>query len=255
MDALREAVRADADAGLRPFCVISNAGTVGTGAVDPLIEIAAFCREQGLWHHADAAYGGGAVICERGKRALKGLELADSMALDPHKWLFQPFDIGCVLVRDEQELVDVFRIIPAYMNDVYRMEADINFCDRGLELTRPFRALKLWMSLQHFGLAAFRSAVQRGFELAEAAEAILRANPRWELLTPAQMAIVTFRHQGDDALQTRLVDEITASGHALLTSTTVAGRAAIRLCTINPRATGEDIQSTIDKLSSIASTQ
>ncbi|MBI5280120.1 MAG: aminotransferase class V-fold PLP-dependent enzyme [Candidatus Solibacter usitatus] len=246
--ALHSALGADTS----PFCVIANAGATSTGAVDDLPTLAGICRARGLWLHADAAFGGAAAIAPRGKQALRGLEECDSMALDPHKWLFQPFGLGCVLVREERWLSEVFRIIPAYMNDVYRLNAEINFCDRGLELTRPFRALKLWMSLQHFGAAAFRSAIERGFQLAELAEARLRCNPEWEILTPAQMAVVTFRRKGDDALQKRLVDGMMADGYALLTSTIVSGRTALRLCPINPRTTGEEILETIARLEKMA---
>ncbi len=249
-----EALRAMLAKDDAPFCVVANAGTTSTGAVDSLPELAELCRERGIWLHADAAYGGGAVLCERGKSALRGLERCDSLALDPHKWLFQPFDLGCVLVREEKLLTDVFRIIPAYMNDVYRLNAEINFCDRGLELTRPFRALKLWMSLQHFGVAAFRKAVERGFELAEIAEARLRENTSWEIVTPAQLGIVTFRHKGDDALQKRLVDAMLADGYAMLTSTHFRGRAALRLCPINPRTADEEIRETITRLEKFAAT-
>jgi aromatic-L-amino-acid/L-tryptophan decarboxylase len=253
-ESLEQAVRRDEADGLRPFCVIANAGTTSAGAVDPLDRLADFCRDENLWLHADAAYGGAAVICDRGRKVLKGLERADSLALDPHKWLFQPMDLGCVLVRDDADLVGTFRIMPDYLRDVYRVEPNRNYCDRGIELTRPFRALKLWMSLQVFGVAAFRKAVEWGFHLAEVAELRLRQSRRWEVLTPAQMAIVTFRLEdaGDDA-QLRLVDELRHDGFALLTSTTVHNRAALRLCTINPRTTEQDVVTTIERLEELAS--
>jgi aromatic-L-amino-acid/L-tryptophan decarboxylase len=254
MEALEQAVRRDKADGLRPFCVIANAGTTSTGAVDPLDRLADFCRDENLWLHADAAYGGAAVLCERGRKALDGLERADSLALDPHKWLFQPMDLGCVLVRNDADLVQTFRIMPDYLQDVYRVEQNRNYCDRGIELTRPFRALKLWMSLQTFGIAEFRRAVEWGFHLAEVAELRLRQSRRWEVLTPAQMAIVTFRLEGaDDEAQLRLVDALRVDGFALLTSTIVLGRAALRLCTINPRTTEQDILQTIERLESLAS--
>jgi len=250
ISALEAALAADP----APFCVIANAGTTSTGAVDDLGALAALCRRYGLWLHADAAFGGAAILCPQGRAALAGLELCDSLALDPHKWLFQPFDLGCLLMREEHRLVDVFRIIPAYMNDVYRLNAEVNFCDRGLELTRPFRALKLWMSLQHYGVDAFRAAVARGFELAELAQRRLEQNPVWSILTPAQMGVVTFRHRGPDALQKQLVDTMMESGYALLTSTTVHGQAALRLCPINPRTLDRDLLETISRLEKMATT-
>jgi len=156
---------------LQPFCLIANAGTTSTGAVDPLAAMADFCATEGLWLHADAAYGGAAVLCPEGREALKGLERVDSLALDPHKWLFQPAGSGCVLVRRDADLVETFQILPDYLRDVYRIEQNRNYCDRGIELTRPFRALALWVSLQGFGIRAFREAVSRGFELSRRAAA------------------------------------------------------------------------------------
>lgn len=250
--ALHEAIDKDLQEGRAPFCVVANAGTTGTGAVDPFPELARLCSERRMWLHADAAYGGAAAICARGRIELAGLEACDSLALDPHKWLFQPFDLGCVLVREEDWLTETFRIIPAYMNDVYRLEHEINFCDRGLELTRPFRALKLWMSLEHFGVEAFREAVERGFALAEFAECVLRTREGWEVVTPAQMGIVTFRRAGDDELQRLLVDALLADGYAMLSSTTVKGRPVLRLCPINPRTREEEIEGTIARLEELA---
>jgi len=251
MDVLLSAFDSDAKAGLRPACVIANAGATSTGAVDPLADLADFCQSRKLWLHADAAYGGAAALAPRGKRLLAGLERCDTLALDPHKWLFQPFDIGCLLARSEQELVDAFRVMPAYLKDVYRHDAEINYCDRGMELTRPFRALKLWMSLQVFGAAAFRDAIERGFQLAEFAEQELRSDPFWEVLTPAQMAIVTFRPRVpgncDEAVRAA-ADAMFHDGYAVLTTTTVRGMAALRLCTINPRTEEAEIRETIRKL-------
>jgi len=250
---LEEAVWNDRALGMRPFCVIANAGTTSTGAVDPLPDLAEYCAGEGLWLHADAAYGGGAVLCERGRRALAGLDRVDSLALDPHKWLFQPMDFGCVLVRRDSDLTETFRILPDYLRDVYRTDENRNYCDRGLELTRPFRAFKLWFALQFYGVAAFRRAVDWGFHLCDIAEARLREHPRWEILTPAQMAIVTFRlKDASDEAQLQLIDRLRLDGHALLTSTSVAGRPALRLCTINPRTSEDDIRSTIERMEGLA---
>jgi len=245
---LRDAVAADRAAGLIPCCVIANAGTTNTGAVDPLRELAAFCREHGVWLHADGAYGAASMLSERGRAALAGIEQADSLSLDPHKWLFQPFECGCVLLRDGTMLRDTFRILPDYLRDAHRLREEVNFCDYGIQLTRGFRALKLWMSLQVFGAAVFRSAIDRGFELAGIAERRLRESARWEILSPAQMAIVAFRHVGDDTLNSRLAAELKRGGYAFLSTTTLRGRTALRLCTINPRTTAADVLGTIDRL-------
>jgi aromatic-L-amino-acid decarboxylase len=235
-----------------PFCVIANAGTTNTGAVDPLPELASFCKERGLWLHADGAYGAAAMLSARGRAALAGLDLVDSLSLDPHKWLFQPFETGCVLLRERHLLRDVFRIMPDYLRDAHRLREEVNFADYGIQLTRSFRALKLWMSLKVFGAEAFRRAIEWGFELAEFAERRLRASERWEILSPAQMAIVAFRRQGDDALNQRLAAAMKADGYAMISTTTLRERTALRLCTINPRTTEAEIAETIVRLERLA---
>jgi len=252
---LRHEVAADRAAGRVPFCVIANAGTTNTGAVDPLVEIAELCKQEGLWLHVDGAYGAPAVLCEKGRSLLRGLNLADSLSLDPHKWLFQPFEIGCVLLRDSRFLKDAFGIRPEYLKDMDSSDEEINFCDYGIQLSRGFRALKLWMSLKVFGLEAFREAVVQGFTLAEFAEKLLRASKSWEIMTAASMGIVTFRFvsgsrsQEDlDRINQRIVDEIMTDGFATVSSTRLRGRKVLRLCTINPRTTDDDIRETLAKL-------
>lgn len=239
--------------GLHPRLLIANAGTTSTGEVDPLPHLASVARQEGLWFHADAAYGGPAVLCDQGRAALAGLDQVDSLALDPHKWLFQPAGSGCVLVRRDAGLVECFRIMPDYLRDVYRVEQNRNYCDRGIELTRPFRALPLWLSLQGFGIQAFRDAIAKGFRLAEEAERMLRARPQWEVVTPARLAIVTFRRAGaGDEAQVALIDRLRHDGHAMITSTRVGDRTVLRLCTINPRTEPADLASTLARLEQLA---
>jgi glutamate/tyrosine decarboxylase-like PLP-dependent enzyme len=214
--------------------------------------LADLCAEEGLWFHADGAYGAAAIICERGQEKLRGLDRVDSLSLDPHKWLFQPFECGCVLVRDAAQLKSAFQLMPEYMRDVHRHTAETNPADYGVQLSRGFRALKVWLSMNTFGMAAFRGAVTRGFELAEFAERELRTRRGCEVLSPAEMAIVAFRFGKEDALQTKLVEQMLADGFAFLTSTTLKGVTALRLCTINPRTTEDDIIQTIDRLEKFA---
>ena len=255
LPALQSAVTEDLAAGRIPFCVIANAGTTNTGAVDPLLELAEFCRQQDLWLHADAAYGGGAVLCERGRSALQGLELADSLVLDPHKWLFQPYEMGCVLVRQIRQLRETFSVLPEFLKDVAGIEEEVNFRDYGIQLTRSFRALKLWMSLKVFGLEAFRHAVNRGIMLAEHAERVLRRSPCWEVVTAAQLGIVSFRYlpangseQTANAINLELIRAMMEDGFAALSSTTLRGKTALRLCIINPRTSEQDLEGTIERL-------
>jgi aromatic-L-amino-acid decarboxylase len=252
LESLRAAVADDRTQGLRPFCIVANAGTTNTGAVDPLPVLADFAAADKLWLHVDGAFGAAALLSERGRALLQGLERADSISLDPHKWLFQSFECGCVLVRDAALLKSAFQIKADYLRDVHRVVEEFNPCDYGVQLTRSFRALKLWLSLETFGLAAFREAIGRGFELAELAERELRARDGWEILSPAQMATVCFRFGKDDELQTRLVDAMLHDSYALLTSTTLRGATSLRLCTINPRTTDQDIIETVNRLDRFA---
>jgi glutamate/tyrosine decarboxylase-like PLP-dependent enzyme len=257
--ALRRAVEEDHAAGRRPFCVIASAGTTNTGAVDPLPELADLCEAGGLWLHVDGAYGAAAALAPAGRARLGGLGRAHSVALDPHKWLFQPYDTGCVLVREARWLPETFRILPEYLQDIQGGAGEVNFCDLGLELTRRFRALRLWMSLQVFGVDAFRAAVTRGLALAERAEALLRERPGWEVVTPAQLGVVTFRRApagvepaAADRLVEHLVQAVIGDGFAMLSSTALRGRPVLRLCTINPRTTATDLEATIERLEQLA---
>ena len=259
MPALRDAIAADRSAGRRPFCVVANAGTTNTGAVDPLADLADLCAAEGLWMHADAAYGGAAVLCERGRRELAGLERSDSMALDPHKWLFQPFEIGCVLVRDRTWLPTTFHVLPDYLRDVETRRGEVNFADYGIQLTRGFRALKLWMTIQVFGVAGLRRAVERGFENAERAERLLRQAGVWRIVTPARMGVVTFIWSPADvpAAEAReategLVEAALQDGTALISSTTLRGEPVLRICAINPRTTTADLERSVARLAELA---
>src|SRR5437868_5540945 len=216
---LGEAIAEVRAKGLRPFCIIAKAGTTNTGAIDPLNELADLAAKEKMWLHIDGAFGAPAVLTERGRSLLGGLERADSISLDPHKWLFQSFECGCVLVRDVALLRSAFQIKADYLRDVHRNAAEFNPGDHGVQLTRSFRALKVWLSVQTFGVAAFREAIARGFELAEIAERELRSRKGWEVLSSAQMATVCFRFGQKDQIQTQLVDLAMKEQFALLTST------------------------------------
>jgi aromatic-L-amino-acid/L-tryptophan decarboxylase len=249
-EAVRAAVEEDAAAGRRPFCVVATAGTTSTGSVDPLPALAELCAAHGLWLHVDGAYGAPAALCERGRSALAGLDRADSLVLDPHKWLFQPYEIGCVLVREPGLLERTFALDGAYLRDT--TGGEVEFRDRSLQLTRGGRALKLWLSVQVFGLAAFRDAVDHGIALAEHAEALLRERPAWEVVSPARLAVVCFRHRGDDALQDRIAAAMVRDGYAAPSTTELGGRVVLRLCTINPRTSFEEIARTIERMEILA---
>ncbi|HVF41123.1 MAG TPA: aminotransferase class V-fold PLP-dependent enzyme, partial [Gemmatimonadaceae bacterium] len=190
---LESAIRADRSAGLHPFLVAASAGTTNTGSVDPMHEIADLCQREGLWLHVDAAYAGFAALTEEGKRMLAGIERADSLTLDPHKWLFVPFECGCLMVRNPSTLESAFRIMPEYLKDVEPGEEEVNFADRGEQLTRYSRALKVWLSVNYFGTDAIVSAIEDAMTRARLLESLIEASPDFEILCPAQFGIVCFR--------------------------------------------------------------
>lgn len=257
-ETLRSAISADRTDGRTPFCVIANAGTTNTGAVDPLPELAHLAEEHGLWFHVDGAYGAATVVCERGRDQLEGLDRADSLTVDPHKWLFQPFEIGGVLVRNKQTLRRAFRLEAEYLEDAVGEVDEVNFSAYGIQLTRSFRALKLWMTLKVFGRKHVATAVRRGFERAEQAARLFREREEWEVVTPPRMGIVTVRCVPDgwsaeqvDELNAKLGPAITKEGTAMITQTSLDDRPVLRLCPINPRTTAEDIRTTVDRLDEI----
>ncbi len=247
--AVTAAAREDGAAGRRPGFVVATAGTTNSGAVDPLPALAEVCRSEGLWLHVDGAYGASAGLCEAGRRVLTGLELADSLVVDPHKWLFQPYDLGCVLVRHPGVLKGAFQMTPDYLVDVMSHEGEVDFRDRSVELTRRARSLKLWLSFRVYGVRRLAAAIERGIALAEFAQKLVEADDRWEVATPAQLGIVTFsrRDEYGDDLQS-LAAAVADDGFAAVTSTRLHGRSVLRLCTINPRTTPRDIASTLERL-------
>jgi aromatic-L-amino-acid/L-tryptophan decarboxylase len=258
IDALMKKVAADRQQGLVPFCVVANAGTTNAGAVDALETIADYCATEGLWMHVDGAYGGSAAISKTGKSLLAGLNRADSLAIDPHKWMFQPYEIGCALIRNRENLKETFKVSAEYLRIMEQSAEQPNFSDYGVQLTRGFRALKLWMSLKAFGVDAFRDAIETGIQNAVLVETTLRQSADWEIITSAQLGIVTFRFvspaKSEDALSqlnSDIANEMILSGYAMLSPTVMRGKTVLRMCTINPRTTVDDILTTIRKLADI----
>ncbi|MFD8495543.1 pyridoxal phosphate-dependent decarboxylase family protein [Amycolatopsis sp. NPDC059657] len=241
---LRQEILADRLAGRRPFLVLANAGTTGTGAIDPLPELAALCREENLWLHVDGAHGAAAALTTRGRAVLAGLAEADSVVIDPHKWLFQPYEIGCLLLRDPAVLhrafaIDRFRAHAGYL-EIARGEA--NLSDHGVQFTTAARAVKLWLSFKGFGVAAFRAAIDHGLDQAERAATLIAAHPELELAAGPSLGIVCLRYRpGDPETQSAICREVNRTGRTLIATTTVDGAQALRLCTINPRTTAADL--------------
>lgn len=248
-DELTRAVRADRDAGLVPFLVVASAGTTNTGSVDPLHAIADVCRGERLWLHVDAAYAGFAALTSEGRRMLGGIERADSLTLDPHKWLFVPFECGCLMVRDPSTLTAAFRIWPEYLKDVEPGEEEVSFADRGEQLTRYSRALKIWMSVTYFGTEAIASAIQDGMDRARLLESLVDDSGDFEPLCPAQFGIFCFRAhpagvaEADlDTLNERINARVVSEGRFLISSTRLRERFSLRMCTLGFRTTHDDIR-------------
>ena len=250
-DALAAAMDADVLAGRRPLVVVANAGATNNRAIDPQGEISAVCAEQDAWFHVDAAYGGFAILTERGRAWLDGIDEADSVTLDPHKWLYQPYECGCLVVRNGPLLSQAFHILPDYLQDTAVGGVEVNFADRGLQLTRSARALKVWLSLHHFGVRAFRAAIDRALDLAVLAEERVRASEELELLSPASLGIVCFRRRprggaaGErelEALNSDLARRLAESGEGLVSTTRVDRRFALRMCVLGHRSRAEDIE-------------
>jgi aromatic-L-amino-acid decarboxylase len=246
---LEAAIAADRDAGLTPLMIVATAGTTNTGAIDPLDAIADICKDEQLWLHVDGAYGAPTALTANGRERLTGMDRADSLVLDPHKWLFQPYDTGCLLIRPGL-LEPCFAMDAEYLRDVKGAEHEVDFRNRGLELTRRARATKLWFSLRTYGVRRFRSAIQYSIELAEYAESLLRADPEhWEIVSPAQIGIICFalRKQPESEHQRR-AQALADSGYACVGTTVLRGRSVLRLCIMNPLTTRNDIDETLHRL-------
>ena len=258
MDALVETVAEDRAAGLSPIAVCATAGTSSSGAVDPLEAMADYCEAQDIWLHVDAAHGGFAIVTEEGKSLLRGIERADSIAMDTHKWFFQPYETGGLMVKDVRTLERVFATKHDILQDTVWGANHPNFSDRGLQLSRSVRALKIWMSVQTFGMAAFRRAVSHGMALAHRIEEYIEDSPVLEMLTPATLGIACFRVNpanadlGEDVLEAinrTVLARVFWEDRAFISSTLLHGTFALRMCVINYSTTWNDVHETLEVIS------
>jgi aromatic-L-amino-acid decarboxylase len=230
-DVLREAIETDQRAGQVPFLLNVNLGTTNTGAVDPVPALAQVANEAGLWIHADAAYGGFFRWVD--PALVPGLELADSVALDPHKGLFLPYGTGCLLVRDADALRGAHQSSADYLRDVAPDDGQDNFTDLSPELSRAFRGLGLWLPLMLHGAAAFRNALSEKLELARHAARALAADDAFELVEEPQLSVVAFRlRDRTDDDNARLLARVNARGRVFLSSTRLQGRLTLRICVL-----------------------
>jgi len=255
VDVLREKIEADRRDGLRPFCVVGSAGTVNTGVVDPLAEIADVAVEFDLWFHVDGAYGAPGSLDERKKHLFAGIERADSVSLDPHKWLYVPVDAGCLLFRDAGAARAPFSTEDAdyIKTHGYADEEAFAFWDYGVELSRRFRALKVWMTLQYYGSRRIAEAISEDISLAAYLGEIVSNADDFELLAPVELSICCFRYVPErgmsdaelDRLNERIMELVQKGGRAYLSNATVNGKFALRACITNFRTTKADIEETV----------
>jgi len=260
LSALRQAIEEDRRAGHRPFCVIGTAGTVNTGAIDDLTALAEFCRDEKLWFHVDAAFGALARFAPSLALLVAGIEDADSLAFDLHKWMYLPFEVACVLVRDAKAHRDTFALTPSYLAETERgvIAGGLPFADRGLELTRSFRALKVWMSFKTHGTSAIARVIEQNVEQARYCAKLIEAHSDLELVAPVPLNIVCFRFAPADApreILNRLNEEILVriqeSGLAVPSGTTIDGVFALRVAITNHRSRQEDFELLVDAVSEI----
>ena len=258
---LRTAIAEDRSAGLHPFCLIGSAGTVATGAVDPLDALAAVAREEGLWFHVDGAYGALAAADPASRPLFAGIELADSLALDPHKWLYVPVDCGALLVRDPTAGVNAFG---SGAGDYVRVFADqeaesFAFWDHGLELSRRFRALKVWMTLRHYGARRIAATIGEDIAVAAHLAELVRAGEDLELLAGPGLSICCFRHRPAglpeaelDRHNELLIEALQRDGRVYVSNARVGGRLALRACITNFRTTRADAERLVDVVRELA---
>jgi glutamate/tyrosine decarboxylase-like PLP-dependent enzyme len=252
-ETLAAAVDADRANGLTPLAAVASAGATNTGAVDPLHELAEVARARELWLHVDGAYGAFAALTERGRRSLAGIETADSLTLDPHKWLHQSYECGGLLVREHGALRRAFEVVPPYLRDADTGE--VNLSDYGVQLSRTARAFKVWLSVQTLGLAAFREAIDRSLDLAEHAGSRVKESPRLELMAPPSLGIVCFRRVFEDASEQELAErnarlsaDLLGQDIGFVSSTMLRGRYALRLCALNHGSQLADVDAVLDFL-------
>lgn len=255
VDALDRALTDDRRAGCVPICVVANAGEVNAGAIDPLDAIADVCARHHVWLHADAAYGGFATLAHQARGALAGLARVDSMSLDPHKWLFVPVDGGCVLVREPSALRRAFSYAADYVNVVAAADmSEYAFWDYGPELTRRFRALKIWMAMRTYGVDALAAVIERNITLARRLGDLIDASSDFERLAPIPLSIVCFRYTGANIgrdlndLNRTLMLRVQRAGHSYLSNAMIGDRFALRACIVNFRTTEDDLVALLDEI-------
>ena len=254
VDLLRASMERDIRTGLTPIAIVGSAGTVSTGSIDPLLELAEIARESGAWFHVDGAYGALAAIAEPAKFA--GMNQANSLSLDPHKWLYQPLDCGCLLYRDSAAALRAFSHTGDYAKSLVDDPVEgFVFFEETIELSRRFRALKIWLSLRYHGLANFRQAIRNDLAHAQLLAGLIAGHPELELLAPVPLSAVCFRYRSrddadfdSDAVNQKILQGVNRRGKIFLSNATIQGRFALRACIVNHRTTPDDIEQVVSEV-------
>jgi len=249
VDVLEERIREDQNRGLQPICVIGIAGTTNTGAIDNLQALAEISKKHGLWYHVDAAYGGPAARLDEFSEAFEGLDRADSLVVNPHKWMYVPFEAGGLLVKDPEHLRATFSTVPDYLKSDESNGGRTDLMEYNLPLTKDFKALKVWMTIKAFGADRLREEIRSDIQKAQYLAELIREESFLELLAPVPLSIVCFRFNpgqlGEDELNginDRVITEIESDGRVFLTGTKINGKTALRTCFINHRTQKSDIE-------------
>ena len=263
-EALDAMLREDVARGDTPMAVIASAGTVNTGVIDPLAAIADVCERHDVWLHVDAAYGGPALLTQEYEAPLGPMGRADSIAIDPHKWMYVPVDAGIVLVRDAAAMRNTFSLVPPYLRtdgNAEGVQGPPWFSEFGMEQTRPFRALKVWSAIRYFGIAGYRNLIEHDIAVSRHLAKRIRNDDTLELWEPQNLSVVCFRvvpkslasePQPLDTLNKRILESLQLAGEVFLSSTTLAGRFYLRACIVNPRSTEADVDRLLEEVRSAA---
>lgn len=254
LDELREKIKEDKEKGFTPFCIVGNVGTVNTGAIDPIEELYKISREENLWLHLDAAFGAFTALHDEYKDKIKGMQLADSVAFDLHKWMYVNYEAGCVIVRDEARHKKSFEVPASYLVKMDRglAGAPITYSNYGLQLSRGFRSLKVWMSLKEHGRDKYARMISKNISQARYLESLVKENQKLEVLAPVEMNIVAFRYTDKSKTDAELNEinkeiliTLQTEGIASPTNTVIKGKFAIRVSVTNHRSTKEDFDTLV----------
>lgn len=251
VNALADQIRLDRKAGFNPVCVVASAGTVNTGAIDPLNDIADLCEKENLCFHVDGAFGGVGILSEQAQHLYGGIERADSLGIDPHKWMYIPVECGCAIVRDKEAMRNTFSLVPPYIRDDRQLPW---FSEFGPQQTRGFRALKLWFAIKHVGVGGYRRLISRDIALARLLQEKIRNRPEFQLVATGPLTVTCFRYVSADtsdldALNRSILARVQEDGEVYLTSTELQGEYVLRANIVNFRTHESDLDFLLDKLS------